>query len=106
MLDDSLFASDDVRERQVTMADGSVHTLYFKELPQVKFNRYQEAARSTDEAVRASSVAKLIELSLCEPTGLPAITAERAAQLKPQVANALVSAILEVNGFGTQEKKD
>lgn len=113
MLDSSFFASDEVRSRDVEMPDGKKHTMWFKELPQVKFTRYQEAVRSDNEEVRANAVSHLIAMSLCEPDGLPCrkpdgdqFTAEDAARLKPQVANAIVGAILDVNGFGSKEKKD
>lgn len=105
-LDQSLFASETVHEKEIETGDGTKHILWFKELPQVKFNAYQEAVRSQDADVRASSVAKLIALSLVTPDGKPAISFEDAARLKPQVANSIVGRILEVNGFASTEKKD
>lgn len=82
------------------MPDGSVHTLHFKELPAVEFRKFQMAESSEDDDVRASSIAKLIAASLVEPDGKPAITIKDAARLNSAAANAIMSAILDVNGFG------
>jgi hypothetical protein len=105
MLDASLFVSDMIHERKIKLGDDTEHVLWFKELPQIQFSKYQAAARSEDEEVRASSVAKLISLSLCEPNGAHMVTEEKAAQLKPVVSNAIIGAIMEINGFGGREEK-
>jgi hypothetical protein len=98
----TFFTSQEVHEREVTLADGSKHVLYFKELPAIEFRKFQMAETSDDEDTRAASVAKLIAVSLVEKDGKPAITAKQAAQLKGAAANALMSAILDVNGFGSK----
>lgn len=104
--DDDLFVSDEVKLREITMGDGTKRALWFKELPQVEFSVYQEAVRSEDESVRSLSVAKLIAMSLVEPTGERRFSVEKASMLKPKLANEIVGAIMDVNGFGSKEKKD
>jgi hypothetical protein len=98
MLNESFFVSDKVQEKKVSLADGSEHVLYFKELPAVEFRRFALAEQSDNDDVKAASVAKLIASSLCEPDGKPAITFEKALQLKASAMNAIFEAMLEVNG--------
>jgi hypothetical protein len=104
MLDKALFVSDTIHERTVTLPDGSSHALHFKELPAIAFRKFHDAERSDDEDVRAASMAKLIAASVCEPDGKPALSVEKAKQLTAAAANALIEAVLSVNGFGG--KKD
>jgi hypothetical protein len=99
-LSTAFFASSDIQQREVKLPDGTKHTLHFKELPAVEFRKFQMAESSEDEEVRASSIAKLIAASLVEPDGKPAITIKDAARLNSAAANAIMSAILDVNGFG------
>jgi hypothetical protein len=101
-LDASLFISDEIKQKEVTLPNGQVHTLYFKELPAVEFRRFQIAETSGKEDVQAGSIAKLISASLVEPDGKPAISYTKALQLNSAAANAIIAAILEVNGFGAK----
>lgn len=98
MLNESFFVSDQIQEKKVSLADGSEHILYFKELPAIEFRRFALAEQSENEDIKAASVAKLIAASLCEPDGKPAITFEKALQLKASAMNAIFEAMLEVNG--------
>jgi hypothetical protein len=98
----SFFASSEVQSREVTLPDGSKHTLHFKELPVVEFRKFHMAESSDDEETRATSIAKLISASLVDSDGKPAITLKDAARLNSAAANAIVSAILDVNGFGSK----
>lgn len=98
MLDDSLFASPDVISREVELPDGKKHTLYFKEASAGAFRKYGIAEKSEDAEVRAGSIAHLISASLVDPDGKPAITYERALQLKPAAMMAMYYAILEISG--------
>lgn len=102
MLNDAFFVSTQVHEKQVKLADGSEHTLYFKELPAVEFRKFALAEQSNNEDIKAGAVAKLIAVSLCEPDGKPAITVEQALMLKAGAMNSIFEAILEVN----VQKKD
>ena len=101
-LPNTFFTSQEVQEREVTLSDGTKHTLCFKELPAVEFRKFQMAESSEDEEVRAASIAKLIAASLVEKDGKPALTFKQALQLKGAAANAIMSAILDVNGFGSK----
>jgi hypothetical protein len=98
MLNESFFVSNQVQEKKVKLSDGSEHTLYFKELPAVEFRRFALAEQSENDDIKAASVAKLIASSLCEPDGKPAITFEKALQLKASAMNAIFEVMLEVNG--------
>ena len=105
MLDSSLFASTTVQEREIKLPDGKTHVLYFKELPAIEFSRYFNAVNSKDENVQLMASAKLIAAGLCEADGKPAITVDKAAQLKPGPLGAILEALRDVNGLG-EEKKD
>jgi hypothetical protein len=106
MLNDSLFVSDTIVEKDVVLADGTSHKLFFKELPAIEFRKFYLAEQSADEDVQASSMAKLVAASLVEPDGKPAITVKKALSLKGSALSAIVNAIMEVNGFGANVKKD
>lgn len=99
MLDDSLFASDGLIERPV-MLGGKKTKLHFRELPATEFNACFLAGEGDR---RVLSPAHLIAAALRNPDGSPAITAERAAQLKAGPFNAIFSAALDVNGEGAKE---
>lgn len=98
MLDKSFFVSTELQEREVKLADGSKHVLYFKELPAIEFRRFALAEQSENENVKAASVAKLIAASLCDADGKLAITFEQALNLKASAMNSIFEAMLEVNG--------
>ncbi|GAB2913698.1 hypothetical protein [Paralcaligenes ginsengisoli] len=102
MLDDSLFVSATVHEREVDLPDGKKHTLYFKELPAVEFRKFGLAEKSEDEVRQSEAIFRLVAASLCEPDGAPALTFEKALTLKGPVLNALTKIILEINGSGKQ----
>ena len=104
MLNDSLFVSDAVVARQVKLADGSEHTLYFKEIPAIDFRKFYIAEQSDDEDIKATSMAKLIVASMCNQDGSPAITLKQALKLKGSAMNAIVGAVMDINGFGNEAK--
>lgn len=106
MLNELLFVSDKVIAKEVTLSDGTIHTLYFKELPAIEFRKFYLAEQSSDEDVQATSIAKLITASLVDENGKPAITLKQALQLKGTAMTAISNAIMEVNGFGGEAKKD
>lgn len=95
----SFFAATDIQQREIELPDGQKHTLHFKELPAIEFRKFQMAESSTDDDVRSTSIAKLIAASVCESDGKPALTMKEALQLKGQPSNAIMAAILDVNGF-------
>lgn len=98
MLDKAFYVSTELHEREVELADGSKHSLHFKELPAIEFRRFALAEQSDNENVRATSIAKLIAASLCDADGKPAITFDQALNLKASAMNAIFEAMLEVNG--------
>lgn len=99
-LADGFFVSSAVHERKVTLADGTEHTLHFREVPAGEYRRFMLAEQSDDEDVRVGSMARLIAASVCEADGRPAMTYEKALQLKPTAANVLLEAVLAVNTPG------
>jgi hypothetical protein len=98
MLDNAFFVSTELHEREVELADGSKHVLYFKELPAIEFRRFALAEQSENENIKATSIAKLIAASLCDADGKMAITFEQALNLKASAMNSIFEAMLEVNG--------
>ena len=104
MLDSSFFASAEVQKREVTLADGKKHTLYFKELPAIEFTRYFNAVNSKDEDIALLASAKLIAAGVCEADGKPAVTVEQAATLKPGPLGAILDVLRDVNGLGDESK--
>jgi len=102
MLDDALFVSNQVHKKEIELADGTKHTLCFKELSAIEFRKFALAEQSDNDAVKALSIAQIIAASLCDEDGKSALTVEKASMLKPAAMNAIFAAILEVNG----QKKD
>lgn len=102
-LDPSLFVSPKVHERTIKLGDDSEHTLYFREITNEAFRKFQIAERSEDLDVRATAPAVLIAGSLCDKAGNPVIDMATASTLRPDVAARMTGVILDINGFG--EKK-
>lgn len=98
MLDESLFASNDIVARTVSIGGRDV-TMHFRELPAIEFHACFVAQEGSGPKVL--SPAHLIAAALRNPDGSPAITAERAAQLKNAPFNAIFAAVMEVNGETT-----
>jgi hypothetical protein len=96
----AFFVSTEIHKRTVTLADGSEHELYFRELPVSMFRKFQIAEASEDEDVRAGSMAKLIAASLCEADGSPSMTYEQAMNLKPNVSSRLFDQVISLGGVG------
>lgn len=100
MLDPSLFVQPDkVHEREITLADGSKHQMWFREIKSADFRKLQTASLSPEEA--ESAVSRVIAASLCNEDGTPAITAKQAGELKHGVRLALSLAIADVNAVGS-----
>ena len=97
MLDDSLFVSDEIVAREVELPDGKKHKLYFKEPSAAAYRKYGIAEKSEDADVRAGSISHLIAACLVEPDGTPAITYERACNLKPAAMMAIYYAIIDIS---------
>ncbi|WP_454674840.1 hypothetical protein [Achromobacter pestifer] len=107
-MDESLFVSDTVQPGDVTLADGKVHKLHFKEYSGTAFAQYALAIRSDDALVRSQAPAILIAASVCNPDGSPALSFAKACTLKPAPMNAIFAKVMEVNNVrapGDPEKK-
>lgn len=97
MLDDALFVSADLHEREVQIG-GKTVKLHFKELPAVEFIRFHGIQAGDDADARAGAAAKLIAASVCNPDGSLAMTYEKALTLKTGALNAIFAVVLEING--------
>ena len=97
MLDKSLFASDQIHEREIVLADGKKHKLYFKELPHGHFRQYALDNESDNEQVRIDSMSRLVSEGLVTKDGKRALTLAQARNLKPGPLIAIFNAIQEVN---------
>lgn len=98
MLDDSLFVSAELHEREVQIGKGKKVRLHFRELPAVEFIRFHSAQSESDANARAGAAAKLIAASVCNPDGSLAMSYEKALTLKAGALNAIFSVVLEING--------
>jgi hypothetical protein len=106
MLPASFFVSNELHSRNVTLPDGSVHALHFRELPAVEFRKFHLDEASDDDNKRADSMYRLISVSLVNPDGTPALTIQDARNLTGSAANSIMEAILDVNGFGKEKKTE
>jgi hypothetical protein len=106
MIDPAFFTKEALVTREVALPDGSKHQIHFRELSAMEFRRFQLSEQSGDDEKRAGSMASLISASVCDPDGKTAMTVPQANRLSPAAANALVTAILDVNGLGAAEKND
>ncbi len=95
---DDMHASGAIIEKEITLPDGKKHTMYFKELNAIEFRQHILAEQSKDPKVRDQSASRLIAKCLVEPDGRRAMSAARAATLKPAVSGAMFMAIMEING--------
>lgn len=96
-LDKSFFISEELHARTVALADGTEHTVHFREVGLAQVRGYQLAQNSEDEEVQAGAIAKLIAASVCDPDGRQSMSYETATSLKPNAASALLREILELN---------
>ena len=101
MLADSLFVSDQLHQRPVTLFDGSVHTFWFREFTAAEYREVQRLASSQDPAEQDAHRSLLVSISVRAEDGTKVLTPERAAQLKPSVRDKLYITALQVNGYGS-----
>jgi Phage tail assembly chaperone, TAC len=95
MLPAALFRSDELHRREITLGDGSVHELTFREMTHAQELKMREIARADGD-----HVSYMIACSLCDEDGTLALTEAQAADMKRGVRNALVTAIMDLNGAG------
>lgn len=105
MLDDKFFVTQEAQPRPVTLSDGSVHTVHFREPTAGQLRAYYLAEHSTDDEVRAGAQALLIAACVCEPDGKPGMTREKAATLKLEAATALMAEILALQSARSASAK-
>lgn len=98
-INDAFFVANTPHKRTVKLPDGSEHEMYFRELPASEFRRYRIAEQSADEEQRVGAIAKLIASSVCDEKGKLAMGYKKALELNLTAANALLSAIHDVNGL-------
>lgn len=103
MLDAALFVTETIHEREITLADGTTHNLWFKP---VKYDVLMKAQTTSSKAEEQSAaIDRLLVLSLCNPDGTPALTLEQVKDLYHGVRLACAAAIAEVNQLGSQVGK-
>lgn len=98
MLDDSLFVSAELHEREVQVGKGKKVKLHFRELPAVDFIRFHSTQSEADADARAGAAAKLIAACVCNADGTPAMSYDKALTLKTGALNAIFAVVLEING--------
>lgn len=103
-LDNAFFVSAIPVPKEVTLPDGSTHTIHFKELESAYFERFHEQRASDVEAIRHGSMPTLIAAAVCEPDGKPSMTVAKAMQLKPKVQIMLSGVIMEMNGLKAKKE--
>lgn len=104
-LPDALFVSDEVVAREVELGDGKTHTLHFKAISHVEFNKWVAALTSPDEDVRDRAHSRLVVVSVVTAKGKPALSLEQANRLKPKVLRKLSDVIAEINDFADPRGK-
>lgn len=100
----SMFASPTVHEHAIKLGDEMEHKLFFREITNEQFRKFQIAERSEDLDVRSTAPAILIAASLCDEKGNDVIDVEKAATIRPDVAARMTNVILDINGFGAKKE--
>ncbi len=100
----AFFLSDELHRREVALPDGSAHTLHFREAPAAIFRNYWMAMAGKDAERQSDAIARLVVASLANPDGTPGIDFEHARTLRSGAENAIMGAILEINGYAAKEK--
>jgi Phage tail assembly chaperone, TAC len=98
MLDDSLFVSAELHEREVQIGKSKKVKLHFRELPAVEFIRFHSAQSQANADAKAGAAAKLIAACVCNADGSPAMSYEKALTLKTGALNAIFAVVMEING--------
>jgi hypothetical protein len=99
-LPQSLFVSDELHAREVTLFNGSRHTFHFREFSAAEYREVQRLARSDSDDDQDAHRSLLVAISLRAADGSVVLTADEAATLKPSVRDRLYITALQVNGYG------
>ncbi|SOE48102.1 hypothetical protein [Orrella dioscoreae] len=98
-LPDALFVNDEIVAREVELGDSKKHTLHFKAISHVEFNRWVAALTSPDEGVRDRAHSRLLVASMVTADGKPALDMEQANRIRPKVLRKLSDVIADINDF-------
>jgi hypothetical protein len=93
---ESFLTADDVHEEEVDLS-GTIHKVWFREVPHLVYARFVRESSSPDVADRDAAAARFVAGSLCNPDGTLAFTGEEACRLKSSVVNAMVPLIVKVS---------
>lgn len=89
----AFFVSQDITEHPITLADGSVHKLRFREPSAKIMRRYYFTATANASDEFDSAVAEMISAALVDTEGAQVLTVQQALGLKFEVQAAMVNAI-------------
>jgi hypothetical protein len=98
-LDASLFVSDVIHKREITLGDGTKHELHLREISSEDLVKLQTPSPDPIQAHRAAS--RILAKALCTADGKDAITAEEAGRLHHGVRMAIATAIAEIANVGS-----
>ncbi|WP_064746810.1 hypothetical protein [Lysobacter antibioticus] len=104
-LPDSFFVSPGVQARQVKLADGSSHTIHFKQLPAVDFLAVMDATDASTSEARNRGIAMLLVKGVCNADGSQAMTIDQAMKLRAGPMRSLYDALMEVNGVSDEARE-
>ena len=102
----AFLVSPEIFHKDVTLPDGSVHKMNFRQLSGAEWRAYQIDYSSKNRADQKLAMQRIIQASLCEEDGSPALTTEEAERLNLGAMNALFSRVLECNGRDDQGKEE
>lgn len=97
-------ASDVLVEKEVELADGKKHKLFFKEIHGIKLTRILRKINSADDDEYESGMASLILSSVCNEDGTPGLTEDFVLRLKAKPLGNIFAAALDV-ALGSSEGK-
>jgi len=96
------FVDDSLISRDVKLADGQMHVIWFKPMGYVEWNSVL-----ADQSISvAERYARLISSSVRDADGKIALKVDRVRNLKVPIFQALRDAMLNVNGYGEQAEAE
>lgn len=92
-------------QKEVTLADGSVHAFYFKKLGFLEKIKLHERYNSEDEETQKKAFYGAIADGLVEEDGSRVFTLQEAFGLDDDVAEQMFNIIMGMSSIGSKEKK-
>jgi len=92
----AIFASTEAHAREVKMVDGSVETFYFREATDRESRLVGLCEISLSKEERSWATAQLIHRCLCDADGVPILTLEEAACIRPYVSKQMTDHIVSL----------